>query len=54
VIATLLESITRSLADWFEGLIPNGRACVDRLRAADDILMQKLPADVELFGVTTA
>lgn len=54
LIATMSEDFLRSLADWFEAFVPMKQHVLVRFGLWDEILAQKLPADPELYSVTTA
>ena len=54
LIETIPESILRPLADWFEAFIPMKQHVLIRFGRWTDILAQQLPADTELYSVTTA
>jgi tetratricopeptide (TPR) repeat protein len=54
LIATIPEDFLRVMADWFEGFIPMKQHVLIRFGRWSDILAQELPADAELYSVTTA
>ncbi len=54
LIATIPEDFLRAMADWFEGFIPMKQHVLIRFGRWSDILAQALPADRELYSVTTA
>ena len=54
LIATIPEDFLRELADWFEAFIPMKQHVLIRFGRWNDILAQTLPADAELYSVTTA
>lgn len=54
LIATIPEDFLRAMADWFEAFIPMKQHVLIRFGRWDDILAQSLPADAELYCVTTA
>ncbi len=54
LVATIPETILRPLADWFEGFIPMKQHVLIRFGRWRDVLAQELPADAELYCVTTA
>jgi len=54
LIATLPDDLLRPLADWFEGFVPMKQHVLIRFGRWDDILAQEMPADAELYSVTTA
>lgn len=54
LIATMSEDFLRSLADWFEAFVPMKQHVLIRFGLWQEILAQDLPADPELYSVTTA
>lgn len=54
LIATLPSETLRPMADWFEGFIPMKQHVLIRFGRWQDILAQELPADKDLYSVTTA
>ncbi|MEM8624883.1 MAG: tetratricopeptide repeat protein [Pseudomonadota bacterium] len=54
LIETLPPSFLRPLADWFEGFVPIRQHVLVRFGMWEEILAQPLPADSELYAVTTA
>ncbi|MEM8976683.1 MAG: tetratricopeptide repeat protein, partial [Pseudomonadota bacterium] len=54
LIATLPQETLAPMADWFEGFIPMKQHVLVRFGRWQDILAQDLPADAELYSVTTA
>ena len=54
LIATMSEDFLRSLADWFEAFVPMKQHVLIRFGLWQEILAQDLPADRELYSVTTA
>ncbi|MGI9238168.1 MAG: hypothetical protein ACR2QZ_12270 [Woeseiaceae bacterium] len=54
LIATIPEDFLRSLADWFEAFVPMKQHVLIRFGLWQEILAQDLPADSELYSVTTA
>ena len=54
LIATIPEDFLALMADWFEGFIPMKQHVLIRFGCWHDILAQDLPADPELYSVTTA
>ena len=54
LIETLPEDLLRPLADWFEAFIPMKQHVLIRFGRWQDILAQDLPADEDLYCVTTA
>lgn len=53
LIATMSEDFLRQLADWFEGFVPMKQHVLIRFGCWREILAQDLPADPELYAVTT-
>lgn len=54
LIETLPSETLRPMADWFEGFVPMKQHVLIRFGRWQDILDQELPADEELYSVTTA
>lgn len=54
LVATLPESILEPLADWFEAFIPMKQHVLIRFGRWQDILVQELPRNRELYRVTIA
>lgn len=54
LIATLPTETLAPMADWFEGFIPMKQHVLIRFGLWSDILAQDLPADRDLYSVTTA
>ncbi|MEM7444805.1 MAG: hypothetical protein AAF414_15895 [Pseudomonadota bacterium] len=54
LIETLPENTLRPFADWFEAFIPMKQHVFVRFGMWDEIIAQPLPADAELYSVTTA
>ena len=52
--AELTEDIVRPLADWLEAFVPMKQHVLVRFGRWHDILAQELPADQDLYCVTTA
>ncbi|MDJ0707072.1 MAG: tetratricopeptide repeat protein [Leptolyngbyaceae cyanobacterium MO_188.B28] len=54
LVANLPEETLRPMADWFEGFIPMKQHVLIRFGMWREILSQVLPADADLYCVTTA
>jgi tetratricopeptide (TPR) repeat protein len=54
LIEQLPETILRPMADWFEGFVPMRQHVLIRFGRWREIVSQELPADSELYCVTTA
>ncbi|MGI9401585.1 MAG: tetratricopeptide repeat protein, partial [Rhizobiaceae bacterium] len=54
LIETLPAETLRPMADWFEAFVPMKQHVLIRFGMWKEILEQELPADTELFSVTTA
>ncbi|NNF76458.1 MAG: hypothetical protein HKN05_00380, partial [Rhizobiales bacterium] len=54
LIETIPEDFLRAMADWFEAFIPMKQHVLIRFGLWADILAQELPADENLYSVTTA
>jgi tetratricopeptide (TPR) repeat protein len=52
--AAIPEDFLRDMADWFEAFVPMKQHVLIRFGRWHDILAQELPADAELYSVTTA
>jgi tetratricopeptide (TPR) repeat protein len=52
--AAIPEDFLREMADWFEGFVPMKQHVLIRFGRWQEILAQALPADRELYSVTTA
>ncbi|MGB7242266.1 MAG: tetratricopeptide repeat protein [Sulfitobacter sp.] len=54
LVSTLPSDTLRPMADWFEGFIPMKQHVLVRFGRWQDILLQSLPEDKDLYCVTTA
>jgi tetratricopeptide (TPR) repeat protein len=54
LMETLAEPVLRPMADWFEGFVPMKQHVLIRFGRWREILDQDLPADRDLYTVTTA